>query len=104
MSDWNTEQEGSTHGNTADDDSWNISDNVANRSANGDGFGSTGFDNAEGFADGLPGGDDKCSGCGETGQETDPLRRQHRLTLCIAAVPNAPAIYMGSKQLRACKC
>ncbi|KAM5528297.1 hypothetical protein FOXYSP1_19566 [Fusarium oxysporum f. sp. phaseoli] len=82
----------------------NISDNVANRSANGDGFGSTGFDNAEGFGDGLPGGDDKCSGCGETGQETDPLRRQHRLTLCIAVVPNAPAIYMGSKQLRACKC
>jgi hypothetical protein len=85
MADWNFEQGGSTHGNTADD-GWNTGGNIAyaiplgryrnlkksnwffsNGPANGDDHGNTGFGDTEGFGDGQPGGDDKCFGCGETG-------------------------------------
>ncbi|KAI6752749.1 hypothetical protein HG530_013501 [Fusarium avenaceum] len=66
MADWNFEQGGSTHDNSADD-GWNTGGNIDDGSTNGDDHGNTGFGNAEGGNDGQPGGDDKCFGCGETG-------------------------------------
>lgn len=60
MADWGNDQGDSARSNTADD-GW------GNDSANDAGFGSTGFDGAEGPGEGQSGGDDKCFGCGETG-------------------------------------
>ncbi|KAL6921944.1 hypothetical protein ACHAP8_008803 [Fusarium lateritium] len=60
MADWGNDQGGSANG--YGDDGHNNNDFT-----NDAGFGSTGFDGAEGLGDGQPGGDDKCFGCGETG-------------------------------------
>ncbi|CEI67061.1 unnamed protein product [Fusarium venenatum] len=59
MADWGNDQGGSTNG--YGDDGHNNNDFT-----NDAGFGSTGFDGAEGLGDGQPGGDDKCFSCGET--------------------------------------